>query len=115
MHVNYNSPGIGLNFNINSQIGNMTWTLYEGSFTEPTMSRPLPSTYITYGNVSIWLVGTVPAGTASGPYNVTVNAVKADDPTVKGSVTDIVWVGAWVPPPTALTGNLLFLPLLQKQ
>jgi hypothetical protein len=114
MQSNY-SVFIGVNFSINSQIGNMTWTLYQGSYNEPTLSKPISSPYYTKGPEPIWLVGTVPAGTAPGPYNVTVSAVKADDPAVTGSATNIIWVGDWVPPPTALTGNFLFLPLLQKQ
>ncbi len=111
-----NSVGLmSLNFSINSQINSMNWTLYEGDDKAPNFSRPIPSPYLTKGFVFIWLVGTVPAGTASGPYNVKVTATKADEPTVNGSATDIIWVGDWVPPPTALTGNLLYLPLLQKQ
>jgi hypothetical protein len=114
MQSNY-SVFIGLNFSINSQIGNMTWTLYQGTYKEPTLSKPISSPYYTKGPEPIWLVGTVPAGTAPGPYNVTVSAVKADDPAVTGSATNIIWVGDWVPPPTALTGNALFVPSLQKQ
>lgn len=97
------------------QFGATLALIYQGSYTEPTLSKPILSPYYTKGFESIWLVGTVPAGTVSGPYNVTITAAKADDPSVTGSATNIIWVGDWVPPPTALTGNSLFLPLLQKQ
>ena len=113
MEVNY-SVFIDLNFSINSQIGNMTWTLYEGDYTTPTLTRPIVSPYKTKGPQSIWLVGTVPAGTASGAYNVILTAVKAGDPAIASSATNIIWVGDWVPPATTPTGKL-FLPLLQKQ
>jgi len=97
------------------QFGATLALIYQGSYTEPTLSKPILSPYYTKGFESIWLVGTVPAGTVSGPYNVTITSAKADDPSVTGSATNIIWVGDWVPPPTALTGNSLFLPLLQKQ
>jgi hypothetical protein len=61
------------------------------------------------------MVGTIPQGTASGPYNIILTAEKDGDPTITSSLTNIVWVGAWVPPPTVLTGNALFVPSLQKQ
>ena len=109
---------INLRFTINSQLTGVSWALYEGNQTQtaPDTFKPITSPFtINSFLTQFWMVGTIPQGTASGSYNIILTAEKDGDPTITSSLTNIIWVGDWVPPPTALTGNLLFLPLLQKQ
>ncbi len=110
MSTNYASF-IGVNFNIHSAIS-MTWSLCQGTYSAPNKSAPILATYLTKGNETVWLVGTVPAGTASGAYNVTLTAVKSDDAAVSASATNLLWVGSWVAPPPLYYS--LFLPLIQR-
>jgi hypothetical protein len=110
---------VTLNFFINSQISGSNWELYWGEKTGPDSSKKInsPATLtMGRGYEFLWLVGTIPDGTNAGSYNVVVSAEKAGDPTVKASVTDLLWVDVWVPPP--LPGGLQYIHLpviMQKQ
>lgn len=112
-----NGGPLSLNFIIDSPINGAVWKLFKGTETAPDFNQQIVSpTTIPFGVNFLWLVGTIPDGTSAGSYNVIVSAEKAGDPTVKTSVTDLLWVDVWVPPP--LPGGLQYLHLpviLQKQ
>jgi hypothetical protein len=108
---------LSLNFSIDSQINGANWKLYKGSETSPDLNQAIISPAIIPGGVNfLWLVGTVPDGTAAGSYNIVVNAEKVGDPAVKSSVTDLIWADIWVAPPLPGGMTYNYLPLiLQKQ
>jgi hypothetical protein len=108
---------VTLNFSIDSQITGANWKLYEGTETAPDLNRPIGGSVIFSNWLNfIWLVGNVPDGTAAGSYNVAISAMKDGEPTVKSSITDLVWVGIWAPPPLPGGISYSYLPLiLQKQ
>jgi hypothetical protein len=112
-----NTFPINLNFSVNSPITGANWQLFWGDKTAPYPSQPVDTPATMPSGINfIWLVGTVPDGTVAGSYNVVISAEKAGDPTVKASVTDLLWVDVWVPPP--LPGGLQYIHLpviMQKQ
>jgi hypothetical protein len=116
-HELYVNGAPTLNFSIESQINGANWKLYKGSETAPDLNQPIVSSAsFSQGVHFLWLVGTIPDGTASGSYNVVVSAEKAGDSAVKSSVTDLLWVDIWVPPPLPGEMTYNYLPLiLQKQ
>jgi hypothetical protein len=112
-----NGVPLSLNFFVDSPINGAVWKLYKGTETEPDFNQQILSPTTIPGGVNfLWLVGTIPDGTSAGSYNIVISAEKAGDPNVKTSVTDLLWVDVWVPPP--LPGGLQYLHLpviLQRQ
>jgi hypothetical protein len=78
--------------------GSGTWTLYEGDFDGPDLGRPVTGNLTVTGFDEVWLVGDIPGDAPSGPEQVTVYAGRASAPAAELWVTNVVWVGEWVPP-----------------
>ncbi len=66
-----------------------------------------------YPPANVYLVGTIPAGTPAGLYTVAITATRQSAPGDYRVSTDVVWVGAWSPPPTGGSAPKyrIYLPL----
>jgi hypothetical protein len=108
-----------ITLSIDSDKAGFGWRVYKGDDKAPNLlnevdiTQPytaLPSTMF------FWLIGTVPAGTSPGSYNFTFRVNKGADPNTYGSSADMVWVGAWAPPPPPGGAKYsIYLPLVIKQ
>jgi hypothetical protein len=76
------------------------WQWYAGSWIGPNPNEPLtfPLTVPEGDTAYVWLVGSLPSGTADGPYTVKVTATAAAAPPT-WAVASQIWVGDWVAPP----------------
>jgi hypothetical protein len=106
-----------IKFIINSDIAGLDWKLYEGDENAPDLSKEVDITqpYTVSPNIMFfWMIGTVPAGTNSGPYNVSLRVENSVKPGEYGASSDLVWVGQWVaPPPPGENHYYSYLPLIK--
>jgi len=65
---------------------------------------------------NIYLVGTIPAGTAAGLYTINITATQQTTPTDFRIGSDIIWVGEWSPPPEGgdAPQYAIYLPLIVR-
>jgi len=63
----------------------------------------------------VYLVGTVPPGTAGGIYMTHVTATLVSSPADYRIASAVVWVGDWLSPPIGGGGYRVYLPLLFKR
>jgi hypothetical protein len=72
-----------------------------------------PIEYVSWKD--IFLVGQVPAGAPAGMYSAQITASLRSEPTDYRVATDLIWVGAWSPPPQGETPRRkLYLPLVLR-
>jgi hypothetical protein len=101
-----------VNLSASSSLSGVTWTFYRGDNSAPNLTQPIANPWTPANSFEFfWLVGTLPAGTPAGSYAVTITAAKVGDPSTSAHITDLVWVGEWVPPNGTLP---VFLPFVMK-
>jgi hypothetical protein len=119
MHYVVVTNTLAIRFSVSSGTAGFGWELYEGTVKTANFAKPVDVTIpytASFGYSFFWLIGTVPTGTIPGSHNFTLRVEKADDSSVYGSSTDMVWVGQWVPPPTpGGTKHYVHLPLVIRQ
>lgn len=89
---------VNLDFNLQSSAG-LSWKLYEGSWEEPNLSRPINGAYHVDSAVTIWVVGDLPAD-AQGLETVRLTASDASDASKSTWTATSMWIGDWIPPET---------------
>jgi hypothetical protein len=72
-----------------------------------------PIEYVSWKD--IFLIGQVAAGAPAGMYSAQITASLRSEPTDYRVATDLIWVGAWSPPPQGETPRRkLYLPLVLR-
>ena len=74
------------------------WRVYEGSYNEPDLGRPITGNITVSGGFTLWLVGDIPADAPDGADTIVLTASLAAEPDKKVWATDVLWVGDWTPP-----------------
>lgn len=64
--------------------------------------------------LDLWVFGQAPAGATDGPYEVFVTAHTGDALPGTQQLVDLMWVGAWAPPPPSQLGQRVYLLLLLR-
>jgi hypothetical protein len=91
----------------------VSWKMYGGTQDAPDLGDPLTSPFFVDDVQHLWLFADVPAETADGSYTLKVSASPVLFPTPPASISDLIWVGEWVPP-AYTPSKPIYLPLINR-
>ena len=91
----------------------LPWGLYADAGGTQPLPVPARLELPPWGSSAFYLIAALPLDAPSGMEKLLITATDAYSPTLTSWVSDVVWVGEWLPPPPP-PGRRIFLPLVMR-